>query len=245
MPRCQRTFRRLGEGETMPGTGVRQWTCRHCANGETYAAVRDEDLNAYARLAYDECVRWFGEPNDARWPTILVCGLRPECVREIDERRYDLYLAHGSDPWQLRLQIGHETFHRVCSQGRVFHWTHEMFACLVSLRLLRGCGLADYADDREAEWRAEAQAFSFVDLCGLDLWSAGPDYPPGFYGRAFVTGERLLAAVGWRRLCLLARSLNRGDATPDLDAWLARLPADVRASAQTVLDNAGPLAASG
>jgi hypothetical protein len=180
---------------------------------------------------------------EATWPTLLVLGLRPECVREADEKRYDLYLQRGSDPWQLRLQIGHEMFHRVCSQGRVFHWTHEMFACLVSVRLLRRFGLSDYAERREREWEVEADLLSVAALQGTDLWTATP-YPPGFYGRAYVTGARLVEAVGWRHLCPLAARARTvttselGAATPVLDAWLATLPDQARGRAGAVLAGA-------
>lgn len=239
MPRCQRTFRRLSQGETVPGTGVRRWICPHCSEAEIYEAVRDADLNEYARLAFDDCVSDFGTPpGDAAWPTVLVRGLRPECVRESDEKRYDLYLLAGSDPWQLRLQIGHEIFHRVCSQGRVFHWTHEMFACLVSVRLLRRFGLADYAAKREQEWKAEADRLSLADLRAANLWTGAP-YPPGFYGRAFVTGTRLVEAVGWQLLCPLARTRT---AAPNVIAWLATLPNDARVRALAVLADDPPLA---
>jgi len=239
LPRCQRTFRRLSQGETVPGTGVRRWACSYCPDAEIYEAVRDADLNEYVRLAYDDCVAAFGTPpGDAAWPTVLVLGLRPECVREADEKRYDLYLLAGSDPWQLRLQIGHETFHRVCSQGRVFHWTHEMFACLVSTRLLRRFGLADYAAKREQEWEQEADRLPLCDLRATNLWTGVP-YPFGFYGRAFVTGARLVEAVGWQRLRPLARAART--AAPDVTAaWLAALPDDARARALAVLADDTP-----
>ena len=243
MPRCQRTFRRLSRGETVPGTGVRRWGCPHCSDAEIYEAVRDADLNEYARLAYDDCVADFGPPSDAAWPTVLVLGLRPECVREADEKRYDLYLQTGSDPWQLRLQIGHETFHRVCSQGRVFHWTHEMFACLVSVRLLRRFGLSDYAEKREREWQTEAALLPVAALRDTNLWAGAP-YPPGLYGRAYVTGARLVEAVGWRRLCALARARPPSGGTPDVNAWLAALPDEARARVLAVLASDDPPAAA-
>jgi hypothetical protein len=177
MPRCQRTFYGLGEGRVAAGVGSRRWVCGHCPDAETYETVRDPDLLNYAARSFRRCAQWFGAPGDAARPTVLVLGLRPECVHEPGERRYDLYLQRDTDPWQMRLQIGHEMFHRVCSQGRIFHWTHEMLACLVSVRLLREHGLNDYAGQTERQWLAEAPRLSPAALRAVDLW-ATPAYPP-------------------------------------------------------------------
>jgi hypothetical protein len=235
MPRCQRTFFRLGTGSAA-GSGLMRWTCRHCAEGETYEMVGAPDLLAYRDAALRFCTQQFGPPPDAALPTLLLLGLRPESVYEPGDRRYDLYLQNGSDPWQLRLQIGHEMFHRVCSRGRIFHWTHEMFACLVSLRLLRGHGLSEYADRMARHWGSEATKCSLSEMLCTDLWTTDA-YPPGFYGRAYTTGAALTAAVGWQRLCWLAGSFSgRERRAPDLERWRARLPAPLRARVAATLD---------
>jgi hypothetical protein len=234
MPRCQRTFRALGGGAVAPGSGVRSWICTHCPDAEVYETVRDADLLHYADLARSWCAAQFGAPPDAARPAILLLGLRPECVFEPGERRYDLYLQRGSDPWQLRLQIGHEMFHRVCSRGRIFHWTHEMLACLVSVRLLRRLGMDEYAERRESEWREEARLLPLPDMLAADLWTLGV-YPPGYYGRAFVTGEAVVAAAGWEATRRLARSVLPGGLTPDVEGWIARLPPEAAARVRAAL----------
>jgi hypothetical protein len=221
MPRCQRTFRRLGPGETLPGSGAARWTCPFCPEAEVYEAVRDPDLLHYAHLAEASCRADFGDPTDAGRSTLLLFGLRPECVREPEDRRYDLYLQRGSDAFQLRLQIGHEMFHRVCSQGRVFHWTHEMFACLVSVRLLRRHGSDAYAAQIEREYEAQAERLPLPAMQAADL--SAPPYPEGLYGRAYVTGRALAEAVGWPPLCRLAH-MRKGTDIPDVAGWLKGLP---------------------
>jgi hypothetical protein len=236
MPRCQRTFRGLPEAATTPGNGGGRWVCPYCPDAELYETVRAPDLLEYARQAEEACIRDFGRPDDAdRCPTLLLRGLRPECVRDPRERRYVIYLQRDSDAYQTRLQIGHEVFHRVCSQGRIFHWTHEMLACLVSVRLLRRNGFDEYAEQTAREYRQQAEALPLSGLLRADLWAGEATYPPGFYGRAYVTGHTLLEAVGWGALTRLARRLGR-DGAPDVDAWLSSLPAgQVRAAAEEIV----------
>jgi hypothetical protein len=238
MPRCQRTFRRLGPGETTPGSGDARWVCTFCEEQETYATVRDPDLLHYACLAEATCHRDFGKPADHQRPTLLLWGLRPECVLEPQERRYEIYLQYGSDPYQLRLQIGHEVFHRTCSQGRIFHWTHEMLACLVSVRLLRRNGWSEYAALMEEQYAGQAEQVTFAEMATADL-SRTP-YPAGLYGRAYVTGAALGEWVGWNSLCRLARCLDQGGA-PDLGAWQARLPPAEAQRVATLLQNPAEL----
>lgn len=238
MPRCQRTFYRLRNGRTLAGSGVTRWLCPHCPDEEAYETLRAPDLLQYLDLCLAYCADRFGTPDDAARPTVLLRGLRPECVHEPQERRYDIYLQADSDPLQQRLQIGHEAFHRVCSQGRIFHWTHEMLACVTSIRLLRRNGLGDYAAHMEQVYRSEARRLSAAAMRQADLW-AMPAYPPGLYGRAYVTGAALAATVGWDRLRPLARCLAP-QGVPDLDAWLDGLPPDLRAAAQGALDGQEP-----
>jgi hypothetical protein len=229
-PRCQRTFRALGP----PGSDT-IWTCPHCPDAETYEVVRDPDLLAFAADARHAVDRGFGPPrHDRGFGERLVLGLHPECVREQRGRRYDLYLARGSGPSQLRLQIGEEMFHRVCSEGRVFHWTHEMLACLFTLSLLREHGLGGYADRVEHDWRRDAVRMPPETLAALDLWAAAGPYPPGLYGRAFVVGDAFRRAVGWDALRPLARSLGP-NGQPDVAAWLGTLAPSEREHARSIL----------
>lgn len=232
MPRCQRTFRRLGEGEILSENGGRRWICPFCADAEIYETVHDSDLLEYFAQAQAACFADFGIPADSARPTLLISGLHPECIREPDDRRYDLYVQRDSTPFQLRLQIGHEIFHRTCSQGRIFHWTHEMLACMVSVRFLCSNGFSEYAEQMEREYATQAQFLPLAAMLSADL--SMPPYPPGLYGRVFVTGQALEDIVGWPILCRLARCLNnRG--LPDIEKWISGFPSDVRLSLQEIL----------
>ena len=233
MPRCQRTFHRLTHRHATAGSGAAHWTCAHCPDAETYEAVCEPDLLDYLEQARVYCADRFGPSPDGQRPTLLLRGLRPECVYEPEDRRYEIYLQRGSDGWQLRLQIGHEMFHRACSRGRIFHWTHEMLACLTSVRLLRRAGMEPYAARMERDWLVEAGSLGVSEMLRLDLWTLS-SYPPGFYGRAFATGAALTQAVGWDNLRRLARCASAGNA-PDVDGWLASLPPELAARARRVL----------
>ena len=239
MPRCQRTFRGLPGDPARVEEGALRWICPYCDEGETYQTVSAEDLLEYARLAGAQCARDFGAPADPDRASLLVLGQRPECVYEAAHRRYDLYLYRHSDPFQLRLQIGHEVFHRVCSQGGIFHWTHEMLACLVSVRMLRQFGAAEYAERVARDYREQAARFSTDALLASDLWrsedggsNTGP--PTGLYGRAFVTGEALLETAGWPALCRLARTARR-DGSPDVGRWMETLETGARRASAGIL----------
>ena len=230
MPRCQRTFQRFPAA----AQGDERWVCPFCLEAEVYEAVRDTDLLQYARLAETAATQEFGRPGDASRGVCLFQGLRPECVFEPGDRRYDIYLQQGSDALQLRLQIGHEIFHRVCSQGGIFHWTHEMLACLFSVRLLRQQGFEEYAAQTAREYENEAAHCSPETFFGADLWKLSP-YPPGFYGRAYVTGAALKSVVGWPALCRLARFRVQQNG-PDVNGWLAVLPGDKKSKAACILN---------
>lgn len=247
MPRCQRTFERLGESaQTVSGTtpvgittvGIpggspnKVWRCSFCPEAETYQPIIGGDFIEYARIAYAMCISDFGPPRDNGWRTTLWAGLRPECVREPSERAYDIYLGDGGDALQWRLQIGHEMFHRVCSQGRVFHWSHEMLACLASVRLLRRSGFETYATQTETEYARQATLLEVKQMQDTDVTL--PPYPAGLYGRAFETGRALQSVVGWPALCRLARCLNRTD-VPDVSRWCATLSSRERIAVLAVL----------
>lgn len=237
MPRCQRTFRRFSSAHAAApdSSGSARWTCPYCPDAETYETVEASDLREYADLAFNACLRDFGSPPDSRRPFLLLRGLRPECVLEPDDRRYDIYLQSGSDPYQMRLQIGHEMFHRVAaSNGLIFHWTHEMLACLVSVRLLRDCGYADYAKQMERQYLNDAAQMTFAQMTRADPWAEAA-YPAGFYARAYAIGLDLLEITGWKSLCRLARCLSPAR-RPDLEAWLARLsPSTAHAARRALL----------
>lgn len=235
MPRCQRTFQRFPRSLQSKGRGsdAERWICPFCPDAEVYEVIRDADLLQYARIAETAAIQDFGRPGDASRNTFLLCGLRPECVFEPEDRRYDIYLQQSSDALQFRLQIGHEIFHRVCSQGAIFHWTHEMLACLFSVRLLRLQGFEPYALQTALEYRQEAEICPLQTLLTTDLWKSS-HYPPGFYGRAYATGSALKSVVGWPALCRLPRfQVERG--APDVSRWLDSLPEGTRREANAIL----------
>ena len=243
MPRCQRTFRKLPIGIALPGVGTMRWTCPHCAERETYQTLRDGDLLHFADLALNQAVRDFGPPQDIKRPMLLLTGLHPECVRETDDKRYDIYLQAGSDAFQLRLQIGHEIFHRVCSEGRIFHWTHEMLACVFSVRLLRQHNLVAYAEAVEAQFAEQSRLLTIEHLQAAPLDAGLMGYVPGLYGRAFATGRALVNVAGWPALCKLARH-NRSigpklPPVPDVIGWLETLSVQERHAACGILGITG------
>ncbi|GAB4461830.1 MAG: hypothetical protein OHK0029_27710 [Armatimonadaceae bacterium] len=230
MPRCQRTFRRLDSSETTP-SDLQCWRCPYCPEQEIYQRILDPDLLTFARQAERFCTEHFGAPPDASFPTRLFTGLHPECVLEPRDHRYEIYLQNGSDPFQLRLQIGHEMFHRVCSQGVVFHWTHEMLACLVSVKLLDRYGASEYAVQTVREYEQQADFLSLVSMVQVNLLT--PPYPPGFYGRAYITGRQLESTVGWEGLCRLARCLDTRR-MPDIALRLSSLEPKAAARAADI-----------
>ena len=248
MPRCQRTFRKLPAGDArppgvaLPGVGTMRWTCPYCADGETYQTLQDGDLLRFADLALAACIRDFGPPPDVKRPTQLLLGLYPECVRELSDKRYDLYLQTGSDAFQLRLQIAHEMFHRVGSQGRIFHWTHEMLACVFSVRVLETHGLLDYVRVTKEYFARDAAQLTVAQMQAAPLGD-GSLYPPGLYGRAYMTGQALCDVVGWLPLCRLARfgdDFRTGASqekvpVPDVEGWLHSLPLAEKQRAREIL----------
>jgi len=238
MPRCQRTFRRLPDAPKFASAGEAcGWVCPWCADDrETYEPVVDRALLDYARFSQVQGTHDFGAPPDASRPMSFFLGLWPECVYEPVERRYEIYLKHGSDELQLRLQIGHEVFHRLCSRGKVFHWTHEMLACLQSVRLLEADGATAYADRMRRRYRDDAPRMSVADLLAIDLRLPAKHDPATLYGRAFALGEELREAAGWPALCRLARV--GADGVPDVAGWLRSLDAATAASCARLMGDA-------
>ena len=236
MPRCQRTFRKLPAGKPLTRFGTMRWVCPHCADRETYETLSDGDLLRFAETALSSALNDFGPPDDAKRPILLLRGLFPECVRELSDKRYDIYLQTGSDSLQERLQIAHEIFHRVCSQGRVFHWTHEMLACAFSVRVLETCGFGDYARSVCDYFNKQSAALSVLDMQTALLFAGVSAYPPGFYGRAFVTGQALNKIVGWPALCRLSRfNLTPTNPVPDVVGWSAAFSPEQKREINTLL----------
>jgi hypothetical protein len=142
----------------------------------------------------------------------------------------------------LRLQVGHEVFHWLCTPETaapgVFHWTHEMLAVITSLACVRlEHALADYANENEELFRQQAKSFSIAEMVTTRL-STDPvhdPYPEGLFGRALETGAQLRSKVGWKRLRLLASCFDTAGRTPDVRAWLEGLAPPKRDAAIRVL----------
>jgi hypothetical protein len=137
----------------------------------------------------------------------------------------------GADWWRIRYQIAHEVFHWLCTPPGTFHWTHELFAVELAVRAMDELGQLDYAARTVDSLTAQAELLPLQDMLGTPL---APPYPPGLYGRAWVTGRLLDEAVGWERLKPLASSFDLA-AQPDVVGWVRSLPRGDREKAGAVL----------
>ena len=132
---------------------------------------------------------------------------------------------------QVRLQLGHEVFHWLCSPPFYFHWVHEMFAQVMSVRLLRQGGFDAYADESDAAFRESADKLSVEKMLGEAIT---PPYPQGLHDRAYVVGCELVEAIGWERLKPLATMFDKGN-RPDLTGWIASMSTDERQAVAALL----------
>jgi len=137
----------------------------------------------------------------------------------------------GADWWRIRYQIAHELFHWLCTPAGVFHWTHELLAVETAVRAMEAIGEHDYAR-RETERLASEAAR--LPLSTMLVTPFGEVYPPGLYGRAWVTGRELIGAVGWERVKPLAHSFD-DHGNPDIAGWVAALSHTERNAVERVL----------
>jgi hypothetical protein len=167
---------------------------------------------------------------------VLEWGDRPEFRAGAGKGRPRIFVAReGADWWRIRYQIAHEVFHWLCGP-RVFHWTHEFFAVETAIRAMATIGELDYARRAMAGLREEAGLTPLAEM----LVSPQPDvYLPGLYGRAWVTGRELTAAVGWVRMKPLVDSFD-ADGKPDIVGWMRSFSDEEQAKLEAVLGSPSP-----
>ena len=137
-----------------------------------------------------------------------------------------------TDWWRIRYQIAHEVFHWLCTPPRTFHWAHEMLAVEMALRAMDEVGERDYVQRSIDQLVEEAELLSVGGMLVTPFAAGG--YPPGLYGRAFVTGRELTDAVGWERVKLIADSFD-GAGKVDVAAWVRSTPDDGRSKVEAIL----------
>jgi hypothetical protein len=205
--------------------------------GEVRAELLDDDLRAFLFACRDRTAAEFGKRADGPLP-LLEWGEQPEYRAGAPGEAGTIFLSrHGHDWWQVRYQLAHEVFHWLCSPPPTKHWTHEALAVETAVACVAELGDGEYARTVAAALRAEAELLPVGAMltARLDLGS----YPPGLYGRAWVTCRELIGAVGWERLKPLASSFDdRG--RPDVAAWLRSLEPAEQVKVEAVLGPPSP-----
>lgn len=228
MVQCQRTRRFI----TTSLPDGRTWVCPYCTNGEAYRMSLPNEQSAAAFAgAVNACRAEFGVVDDGI-PTLVFMGEYGETVFIAGLGRFHIYLSRDNNPNQTRYQAAHEAFHRVCTPPNAFSWAHEMLAVHFALRFLDhgSVGLRAYAELTRVTLRREANFCSRQQMLALGT----PPYPTGLYGRAFVVGEELVAALGWDQLKSLALARGTGG-EPGVDAWLTGLSGEEESLARRIL----------
>jgi hypothetical protein len=141
--------------------------------------------------ALERCVREF-ERRPASRPRLWL-GVRPQTILNHDQT-VDVYLAAGSTDPQYRFQCAQEVFHAVCGPAMI-HWTHELLSIHFALRHLEASGREGESAAQVENLKNAATAISTPELLGWRRWPRYPD--ADIYGRVFVLGEQLIAAIGW------------------------------------------------
>jgi hypothetical protein len=98
------------------------------------------------------------------------------------------------------------------------------------VRAMAAIGELDYAGREIERLRKDADS---MPLEVMLVTALAVPYPPGLYGRAWVTGRELTAAVGWVRMRQLADSFD-GGGKPDVVGWMRALPDAERARVEAV-----------
>ena len=107
----------------------------------------------------------------------------------------------------------------------------------MAIRALKEIGELEYARRVADGLSEEAGLLPVAELLSTRLTQG--DYPPGMYGRAWVTARELVAAVGWERVKLLAGSFDEWG-RPDVVAWVGSLLLAEQARVEAVLGAPSP-----
>ena len=201
------------------------------------SAALDDEASAFLAEQGRRIAAEFGIDLAGRRLPLLDWGEHPE-YRAVtpDGNPRILVSRHGPDWWRIRYQIAHEAFHWLCTPPRTFHWAHELFAVEMAVRAMQELGEHGYAQTVTDELSQEAERLPVGVMLTTPLQKGSLD---GLYGRAWVTGRELSAAVGWERLKPLARSFDE-TGRPDVAAWVRALPEREQPAVEAVLGPPSP-----
>jgi hypothetical protein len=199
------------------------------------SAELDEEVKAFLAQRLHRTAREFGKkPAD---PPLLEWGDRADFRAFTAEERPTIFVQReGADWWRIRSQVAHQVFHLLCTPPHTFHWTHEFFAVETAVRAMASIGELDDARRQMRRLREQADAMS------LDAMLVTPltvPYPPGLFGRAWLTGRELTSAVGWVSMKSLADCFG-GDGKPDFAGWLHGFPDEPRRKLEAILGRPSP-----
>lgn len=177
-----------------PEPNGQTWVCPFCPDHETYRRLDSGDMpREVVGMAMAMCRTEFGVEDDGI-ETVVWLGQGGETVFEAAIGAYHVYLSRDANPLQILYQGSHEAFHRVCAPPvGVLNWLDEMLAVHFSLVFLERIGQVAHAVINRTVLRAEAETCSAAQMIAMN---AVP-YPDGLYGRAYLTGEAMIEAVGW------------------------------------------------
>lgn len=201
------------------------------------SAALDDHVTEFLGEQSRKTAEEFGKQLADRPLPLLEWGSQPEFRAVTADGRPRIFLVQeGADWWRIRYQIAHELFHWLCSPPQMFHWTHELFAVEMAVRAMEEIGEHGYA---KAEMDRLSEDANLLSVDGMLTTPLDGVYPPGLYGRAWVTGRHLIDAVGWERLKLLAGSFDE-NGKPDAIVWLRSLAPQDRTKVESVLGTPSP-----
>ncbi len=191
--------------------------------------VSDENeyLKTLTPLAYDFCVKQFGDPPDP--------GVSSEISRDI-ARSVCMYapilggyviqinITHHTIE-QLCSSLGHEMYHRVTMRRAGAHrepWLNETLAYVASQGFLRDQGFVRYADYRDIRRRSDTEWFTLSRLRNTRKSLnplkriIGRMYPPEFGCEVERFAIALEASIGARALANLVGAIS-------FESWVQQL----------------------
>jgi hypothetical protein len=230
VPQCQHSYVFLREDIDRRADGT--WTCpgppwTPCTEGEIYDESVPEWCGAYfersMRLVEQLSQRTRKNPASSH---LVLFGVRPQTMHEGNHAdRYCIYIASGSNDDQIRYQLGHEAVHRLNSPPHTRHWTHEMVAELFTIEMLRREGHGFYAHLIHLSSMSNHDV-DFEPLCHAAHWDASVASYAAAYRLAVDLSNR--EEIGTAKLWELLGTNVDVEGVPDVGAWLAGLPENVR-----------------